>query len=117
MWIGTVPGQEQMVLASRRRDDQTLFYRYTIYRAKRRPLTDAEAIKVGSVLEEGTQIIEVWQEALDNAVAISPATLPCPAPKSGDIWTDASGIEWVINARLDIGLFDERINTAVTRKL
>ena len=119
MWIGTVPGQEQMTLSSRTSNiNATPPNLYTIWRAKRRPLTQREMMMSGALLSDGTQIIEVWQEALTNAVPIAPATLPCPLPKVGDAWTDASGTNWVIvPSGADIGLFDKRINTHVQKQI
>jgi hypothetical protein len=106
-----------MTLQSRTSNTASTFASYAVPRAKRRPLTVAERQMVGALLGTAEMVIEVWREALDNAVPVAPAVAPCPRPKPGDVWTDTSGMNLVIlPAGVEMGLMDQRFRCFVQQK-
>ena len=97
-WRRLQPGRETVTLKIRQAgEDQGTFLSYTLPRARLKPLTRAEVSLYGGVLAAHRyRKISIWQESLDNATAVAPASLPCPVPKVGDVVTGADGTNWVI---------------------
>ncbi len=79
--------------------NQATFLGYTVFRALKRDLTFDERMAHQDLLGKAAWAWEIWAEALENAVAIAPATLPVPNPKAGDEIVDGAGVTYVVRER------------------
>lgn len=114
----TVPGVEPVTFRSRQSgSNQAVFSSYTLATAKRKKLSKSDVELLGGVqAAQGWLRWQLWQEWLDAAVAIVPATLPPPAPKVGDVVEDAAGVGYVVKD-VEIKLFGEVFSLLCLKKV
>lgn len=95
-WRDVVPNLETVTLKARQAGaSQGSFDSYTLT-AHQEPLTTQDMQLLGITVSEDYQWWEIWQEWIDTATALSPAELPCPAPKESDVIVGEDGAGWVI---------------------
>ncbi len=95
VWQRMAPAPTDAVLHSRTAAPGTPAYSSYTIRAKK--------YKPSQSLDGETPVRsrkwQLWRQLLDDATAVSPATLPCPAPKINDRITDSDTSEvWVIKS-------------------
>ena len=96
VWRRLTPNRETVTLYSRQPGaDQGSFAGYSVTGSPEKTLS---SVGEPGVVRASSRTLtwEFWQEWLDSATAVAPATLPCPTPKIRDVVEDADGVRWVV---------------------
>jgi hypothetical protein len=118
VWERVLPRPEPVTLRSRLAGNlQSTFAEYALPRAKRKRLTEEQiAARAGTYLASNWRVWQIWNESIDLATALPPATLPCPLPKVADQIRDSEGVVWTVDD-VEIKLMGEVINMVCVKQV